>query len=440
MKLNSNKEKIVQITLVVITYIMIILRFLMNEKGRVSPDSIRYMRQSEIFPVIDNTTAPLGYPLAIKFFTFLDLDNFWSSKLVGLLAYTLILIFSYRKQFFFKELMVTSALFSFVSTYSYTMSEELILPFVVFFFYIGKQITNQTYSLLQGVSLLSLCLITMINIRYSALFFCCGSIVFGLMNFRKSYWKSFIFSGMIGILFYVIYKFTFIDYFNEKYIDTFLEIGLKPTSQLLIELFQGLATTFNPFIHIADPNGGIINFGIFGIGILTIAAMLFLFIRIKLSETEKFILTSSVVSIILSFFIQYFYSVNAIDYRLLAPFSIGIWMVFFRKVFYMIGGMTYSVGFVSLAVGFVFTWLSRGDYLENRKAVTGFLKNENLMNKNLKFFVKDQLDNDGQTAELISTVNPNIKVIFTPKDTLQKTTLTRYKVERKINIKKNKYQ
>lgn len=440
MKLNLNKEKIVQITLVVITYIMIILRFLMNEKGRVSPDSIRYMRQSEIFPVIDNTTAPLGYPLAIKFFTFLDLDNFWSSKLVGLLAYTLILIFSYRKQFFFKELMVTSALFSFVSTYSYTMSEELILPFVVFFFYIGKQITNQTYSLLQGVSLLSLCLITMINIRYSALFFCCGSIVFGLMNFRKSYWKSFIFSGMIGILFYVIYKFTFIDYFNEKYIDTFLEIGLKPTSQLLIELFQGLATTFNPFIHIADPNGGIINFGIFGIGILTIAAMLFLFIRIKLSETEKFILTSSVVSIILSFFIQYFYSVNAIDYRLLAPFSIGIWMVFFRKVFYMIGGMTYSVGFVSLAVGFVFTWLSRGDYLENRKAVTGFLKNENLMNKNLKFFVKDQLDNDGQTAELISTVNPNIKVIFTPKDTLQKTTLTRYKVERKINIKKNKYQ
>lgn len=412
----------------------------MNEKGRVSPDSIRYMRQSEIFPVIDNTTAPLGYPLAIKFFTFLDLDNFWSSKLVGLLAYTLILIFSYRKQFFFKELMVTSALFSFVSTYSYTMSEELILPFVVFFFYIGKQITNQRYSLLQGVSLLSLCLITMINIRYSALFFCCGSIVFGLMNFRKSYWKSFLFSGMIGILFYVVYKFTFIDYFNEKYIDTFLEIGLKPTSQLLLELFQGLATTFNPFIHIADPNGGIINFGIFGIGILTIAAMLFLFIRIKLSETEKFILTSSVVSIILSFFIQYFYSVNAIDYRLLAPFSIGIWMVFFRKVFYMIGGLTYSVGFVSLAVGFVFTWLSRGDYLENRKAVTGFLKNENLMNKNLKFFVKDQLDNDGQTAELISTVNPNIKVIFTPKDTLQKTTLTRYKVERKINIKKNKYQ
>jgi hypothetical protein len=50
---------------------MTILRFLLNEKGSVNPDSIRYMRFAHVFLTIDNTTTPLGYPLAIKFFTFL---------------------------------------------------------------------------------------------------------------------------------------------------------------------------------------------------------------------------------------------------------------------------------------------------------------------------------------------------------------------------------
>ena len=48
---------------------MIVLRFLLNEKGRVTPDSIRFMRQTHVFPEIDNTTAPLLYPLFIKIFT-----------------------------------------------------------------------------------------------------------------------------------------------------------------------------------------------------------------------------------------------------------------------------------------------------------------------------------------------------------------------------------
>lgn len=439
-KLNPKYEKILQTILIILTYIMIIFRFLSNEKGRVSPDSIRYMRQSEMFPIIDNTTAPLGYPLFIKFFTFFGMDDFWSSKLVGLLAYTFILIFAYLKKFFFKELLISSALFSFVSIYSYTMSEALTLPFVILFFFTARQIIKNKISQTQGIFYLTLVLILLLNIRYSALFFCVGSIVFGLMKIGKHYWKSFAISGFLGIGFYGLYKITFIDYFNDDYLKEFLEIGLKPTSQLLVELFQGLTTTFNPFIHIADPNGGMINYGIYGIGLITILVMIFVFIKTKLSETEKFILTVSLVTIILSYFIQYFYSVNAIDYRLLAPFSLGIWMVFFRKIFRIFDDSTYAVAFMSLATGFLFSWLSKGDYLENRKAITQFLKSEKMMNKELKFFMKDQMDNDGQTAELISTVNPKIYITFKPSDTLKNNVLTRYKVEQKIKIKKNNYQ
>jgi len=439
-KLNSKYERILQTLLITLTYAMIIFRFLSNEKGRVSPDSIRYLRQSEMFPIIDNTTAPLGYPLFIKFFTIFGLDDFWSSKLVGILAYTFILIFAHKKKFFFKELMISSALFSFVSIFSYTMSEALTLPFVILFFFTAHQIIKNKISQTQGIFYLTILLILLLNIRYSALFFCAGSIVFGLMKIGKHYWKSFAIAGVLGVGFYGLYKITFIDYFNKDYINSFLEIGLKSTPQLLVELFQGLTTTFNPFIHIADPNGGMINYGIYGIGLLTIIAMVFLFIKTKLSETEKSILIISLVTIILSYFIQYVYSVNALDYRLLAPFSIGIWMVFFRKLFQIFDDTTYTMAFMSLMTGFVFSWLSKGDYLENRKSITQFLKSENLMDKQLKFYVKDQFDNDGQTAELISTVNPRIYITSKPSDTLKNNALTRYKVEKKINVKKNNYQ
>lgn len=173
-----------------------------------------------------------------------------------------------------------------------------------------------------------------------------------------------------------LYKFLFIDYFNDDYIDEFLEIGLHPTTKLLIELFQGMATTFNQFIHIANPAGGIINYGIYGIGLLNILLIGFIFIKNKLSETERFFVFVGIIGIICSFFIQYFYSVNPIDYRLIAPFSFPIWLVYFKKMYQIFGKFTYGITILSLMTGFIFTWLSRGNYLENRREITKFLKSE----------------------------------------------------------------
>lgn len=440
-KLNSRYEKILQFFLIVITYVMIILRFLLNEKGRVSPDSIRYLRQANIFPIIDDTIAPLGYPLSIKFFTFFGVDEFWGSKLVGLFAYTFILIFAYKKKFFFKELLVVSSLFSFVSIFSFTMSEAFTLPFVILLFFTAHQIFKNRLTQIQGIFFLTLLLILLLNIRYSALFFCLGSLTFGIMSFKKNYWKTFAISGILGIGFYGLYKLLFIDYFNENYIAQSLEIGLKPTSTLVPELFQGLATTFNPFVHMTDPNGGIINYGIYGIGVLTILAMIFLFVKTRLSETERFILIIFAVCIICSYFIQYFYWINPMDYRLLAPFSIGVWIVFFRKLFQIFDDIVYSIAFLSLMTGFIFTWLSKGDYLENRKIISEFLEKEKLKDTTFEYYVQtlENLD-EVQVAELISTVNPRVYITFKAADTVKNNVLTRYKVESKIKIKKNNYQ
>ncbi|MBB4805818.1 hypothetical protein HNP38_001090 [Chryseobacterium defluvii] len=435
------KEKTIQIILIIITLMMIILRFLMNEKGRVNPDSIRYMRFAHGLPVIDNTTTPLGYPASIRFFTFFGFDEFWSSKVVGIAAFLFILFFAKKKNFYFREAVLVSALFSFLSIYSYTMSEALILPFVFLFLYAAKLIIIGNLKKWEGILYLSLALIALYNIRYSALFMIAGTGLYGLISWRKKNASVFICSAAISFAFVVLYKFLFIDHFNENYVKEFLITGLNTTPELLVELFQGLTTTFNPFIHIANPGGGIINYAIYGIGLLNIILMVFLFVKNKLSETESFFIFVAMVSIICSYFIQYFYSVNPIDYRLMAPFSFPVWLVYFRKLFHIFGIKVYVIGVLSIMTGAAFTWLSRGNYLENRKIVADYLKKEKLDKVPLKFYLIEEKDLEKiQIAELISTVNPQITLTFNPKDSLQRTTLTRHKVLQKIKIDKNKYQ
>lgn len=435
------KEKYIQISMVIITLVMTILRFLLNEKGRTNPDSIRYMRFAHVFPEIDNTTTPLGYPLFIKFFTFFGSDEFWSSKIVGVFSLLFIVCFAWRKKFFLKETIVTCSLFSFLSIFAFTMSEALILPFVFLFVYCSNQIINGKLTGGKAVFYLSISLIALYNIRYSSLFFIGGTGFFGLLFWKKAYSKIFITSSIVGLAFVVGYKFLFIDYFNSSYLNTFLEIGLYPTSKLLTELGQGLATTFNPFIHIANPAGGPINYAIYGIGIVNICLMVYLFLSKKLNESEKFILIIGIFGIICSYFIQYFYAITPLDYRLLAPFSFMIWLLYFKKMFENFGSKVYATGFLSLCSGLLFTILSKGNYLENRRAITKFLKDEKLENTPLLYYIENEEDLEKiQIAELISTVNPNIDLTFKPSDTLNRKTLTYYKVLQKIKIDKNKYQ
>lgn len=427
--------------MVIITLVMTIFRFLLNENGRVSPDSIRYMRFAHVFPTIDNTTTPLGYPLAIKFFTFFRLDEFWGSKAIGIMAFLFIIVFTWRKKFFFRESVILCSLFSFLSIFSFTMSEALILPFVFLFLYLSALIIEGKLEKGKAIFYLSLSLIALYNIRYSSLFIIGGAGLFGLVFYKRKYASSFIISGTIAGAFVVLYKLMFIDYFNENYINDALEIGLHPTSQLLIELFQGLCTTFNPFIHISDPGGGKINYAIYGIGLVNILAMAYVFVKHKLSETETFYIFVSIAGIACSYFIQYFYSVNPLDYRLLAPFSLPVWLVYFRRLFQIFNIKTYAIGFLSLLSGMLFTWLSKGNYLENRREMKQFLQAEKLDKIPLKFYLETTEDLDKiQVAELMSTVNADVSLTFKPKDTLQRTTLTRYKVLQKIKIDKNKYQ
>lgn len=435
------KEKYIQISMVIITVVMTILRFLLNEIGRVSPDSIRFMRFAKGLPMVDNTITPLGYPLSISFFTLFGFDEFWSSKIVGLASYAFIIFYAWKKNFYLKESIILCSLLSFVSIFSATLSEALTLPFVFVLLYISHLVIKEKMIKWKAFFYLTAILVLLYNIRYSALFLIGGTGLFGLLSFKEKYAKVFIFSAGAACLYVVLYKFLFIDYFNENYLEQSLEVGLKTTSTLVTELFQGIAVSFNPFVHMANPGGGLINYAIYGIGILNILLIVFLFIKNKLSESQKFMLVIGVSGITFTFFVQYFYWIDPLDYRLLSPFSFPIWLVYLKKMNEVFGLKTYMIGALSLLSGLAFTLLSKGFYLQNRKEITKFLKSEKLEDKPLLFYVND-LENleDVQIAELISSVNSNIDFTFKPSDTLKKTTVTPYKILQKIKIDKNKYQ
>jgi hypothetical protein len=321
------------------------------------------------------------------------------------------------------------------------MSEALIIPFVFLFLYTASQIITGKLEKGKAIFYLSFSLIALYNIRYSALFFIGGTGLYGLIFLRKKYSLVFIISSIIGILFVGAYKLLFIDYFNENYIKQVLIMGIHPTSKLLKELIQGLTTSFNPFIHIADPRGSFINYGIYGIGALNIFLMIYLLVKNKLSETEYFFSIISISGIVCSYFVQYFYSVIPIDYRIIGPFIIPVWLIYFNRLFRIFNTKTYVITGLSLLSGLAFTWLSKGNYLENRKAASDFLKSEKLDKVPIQFFILNEESLERiQVAELLSTVNPDITLTFKPEDTLRRTTLTRYKVLQKIKINRNKYQ
>lgn len=439
---HRSRERLLRVLLFVCTITLVVLRVLFNEKGRVSPDAIRFMRQAAVFPQIDNTTTPLGYALSLKSISLLGPDIFWSSKIIGLLSLFGMLVFAIKKKYFSREVILTAALFSYVSIFSYTMSETLILPFVFVFLYVSRQIIIEQYQKWEGVLWLSIILILLYNIRYNALFFIVSCLLYGIWNYKKEFGKIFIASSGFGFLYILGYKILFIDIFNPQYFHEFLEIGIKPTSQLLQEFFIGITTTFNPFIHIAHPTSSIINAGIYFIGGTNIIVMIILFKKNSLSETEIFLVFTGITGIVCSYFIQYFYSVDALDYRLLSPFVLSIWLVYFKKLQQILGQKVFIISFMSICTGLAFTLLSKADYLPNRRMAKNFLLQNHLIDKEIVFFnnLDDEHKDEAQIAELLSTVNPKLYITTDSKDTLKVNVITLHKFESQVKIHKNKFQ
>src|SRR5690606_26179196 len=174
---------------------------------------------------------------------------------------------------------------------------------------------------------------------------------------------------------------------------------------------------------------------------LTVLVLIYFMIKKRVTKHEMFFIITGVSGILCSFFVQYFYVVDPINYRLISMFTLPLWLFFFSKIKPILGMKTYLITFLSMGAGVVFIWMARGNYLENRTEAARYLKVENLEETPLLFYAENYEDGEAiDLAELFSTVQSHLTLTFKKEDTLKRNTLTKHKVLQKIKLDENKYR
>jgi hypothetical protein len=425
--------------------VSIVFRTLCNDKGRLSPDSIWYFRQARLLPEIELNSFPMLYPMAIKSISLWGIPEFWASKILGLLCFGFLLAFAHAKKFYFNELLALSCLLSFSSLFSISMSEAMLLCLeLVLLYQIKNAFEGQK---LKPISL-GVLLILMYQTRYNSLFFAVILGGFALLHFRKKFAKPLAIALLMFGLIYIVYQTYVLPYYNPNYFVERWEPGNKSWLLMLQELPLGILMAFHPLIHIAPPQAGMAAYGIYAIGFANILLMVAIFYRkykaLGFSLYEQFCLYLCVGGILLSFIVQRVYAINPLDFRLLIPFTLPIWLMYFRYLHaYLRKIKPYFKRYLLLNLGIsaAFIYLTKADALGNRNKAYAYLKQEGYLDKKLKFYVpNDDPLPASKLAELLGSFNPMIEPTGLAKDTLNAQTLSSYKVEQKLKLSKNARQ
>ena len=67
---------------------------------------------------------------------------------------------------------------------------------------------------------------------------------------------------------------------------------------------------------------------------------------------------------------------------------------------------------------------------------------EKLMDSKIYYYrpIKDENFSSSKISEIISTINPRVYITEKPEDSLKKEVLTKFKIESKVKMNKNKFQ
>ncbi|WP_294279210.1 hypothetical protein [uncultured Chryseobacterium sp.] len=158
----------------------------MYSSGDLTPDSIQYFLQAKDFWTY-KVNFPLGYPLAIKTLSYLTGSYFTASKVVNILSYLGIVLFSYKKKFYFPQTLIIFSFYPFVGLYPYSLSEPLYYFFnylIIYYVYrISREGIKPKYAAYLGILFFML-----VSVRFSGIFVFVFSMLFlALISWRKKY-------------------------------------------------------------------------------------------------------------------------------------------------------------------------------------------------------------------------------------------------------------
>lgn len=213
--------------------------------GGVSPDSLQYFLQAQNFWEY-KTNFPLGYATFIKLLSFLTRSYLLSSKIINILCYLGILVFSYRKKFYFYQTLIIFSFYPFINLYYASLSEPLYYFFNYIIIYIVYQITIKGFTYIHFIFLFFL-FFFLISIRFSGIFVFVSLTAFFTYLLIKKYYtlQSYIYLILAtgaGVFTYLLINYYYCGYFLGS------RSHLIPAHRnIFVSLFKTLRSTANDF-------------------------------------------------------------------------------------------------------------------------------------------------------------------------------------------------
>lgn len=257
--------------------------------GGIGADSLSYFGIASDFPRLITNLFPLGFPALIKVFHSVFQDYFWASKVLNVLMVVGILLFSYFKQFYFREtvlLFTGKTLFFALNIVSSEGPFLFLLYFLIFFFHekFQEKIKSGTF-----VICASILMVLLFTVRYSGIYIYLGIALFWLVMalrrktfpLKKDLFRFLVVSG-IGIAGYLSFNFfTFGSFTGEHLRGT-------PAQYYPVYIFRdilGMTNVVDPFIGLKPSSNSFTSLA-FQVGLMIVDFVLLGYL-IRLYRSRK---------------------------------------------------------------------------------------------------------------------------------------------------------
>ena len=385
--------------------------------GGIGADSLSYFGIAADFPKLITNLFPLGFPALIKVLHSVFQDYFWASKALNVLMVVGILLFSYLKQFYFREtvlLFTGKTLFSALNLVSSEGPFIFLLYFLIYFFHekFLEKVKSGTFVLFA-----SLLMILLFAVRYSGIYIYLGIGLFWLLmvvrrkplSIKTDLLKFLIVSG-IGIAGYLSFNyFTFGSFTGEH-------LRGAPAHYYPVSILRdllGMTNVVDPFIGLKPSSNSLFSLA-FQVGIMIIDFILLGYL-IKLYGSKKDLiavefhyllwLIAGVYTIAL-FVSGLFQQIEEMNVRMLAAANFCLFFSFLLIYFKGLRSdrLVFRLGCFFLGFLTVYSLKSPDNYLKNKEQIAQQMP---------KFSAKKYLFDNEQNQKVTTTYHvPILKKSF----------------------------
>lgn len=391
--------------------------------GGVGADSLSYFGIASDLPKLETNLFPLGFPILLQLSHAIFQDYFWAGKMLNISMVIIILLFSYFRNFYFRETVLLFTGKTLFFALNFVVSEGpfvFLLYFLIYLFHERFQEKMRSQSFIFFASLL---LVLLITIRYSGIYIYLGVAIFWLMMIfkkkefplQKDVFRVLLFSGF-GIAAYLG--------FNSYIYGSFIGENLRgaPAQYYPVYILRdllGVTNVIDPFIGIKPASNSLVSLG-FQIGLM-VFDLIILSYFIKLFKLKKDSLNvdfhqllwivAGVYAITLMIS-GYFQQIEEMNVRMLAAANFIIFFSFLIIYFKNLKSdqFIFLLGCFFLVFLTLYSLKMPQNYLKNRKQI----EKQTSKFSGKKFLFNDERDGDG----LLTTYQiPIIKKTFQYKHT-----------------------